>query len=40
MPTRARWLVEHFRMVRIPQEGAWFAPTFRSDETAVLTDAI
>ncbi|HEX2860293.1 MAG TPA: cupin domain-containing protein [Lacunisphaera sp.] len=30
-PLAARWIA-HFRMERIPQEQAWFAPAYRSDE--------
>ncbi len=32
LPAQAcRWIV-HFKMERIPQEGAWFAPTYLSEE--------
>lgn len=30
-PRAARW-IEHFRMELIPEEQAWFAPAYRSDE--------
>jgi uncharacterized protein len=39
MHEAAQKLIDRFTMARIPQEGAWFAPTFRSDETVVLTGA-
>ena len=32
LPAAAVRLIERFRMERIPNEGCWFAPTFRSDE--------
>lgn len=31
-PAAVAW-IRHFKMERIPQEGAWFAPAFQSDET-------
>mgnify|MGYP001413771729 CR=1 FL=1 len=39
MPAKARWLIEHFRMERIPQENAWFAPTYRSNEPVTIAGA-
>jgi predicted cupin superfamily sugar epimerase len=39
MPAAARQLIERFRMERIPQEGAWFAPTHRSGETVMIAGA-
>lgn len=32
MHEAARAIINRFKMERIPQEGAWFAPTYRSDE--------
>ena len=31
-PAAVAW-IRHFKMERIPKEGAWFAPAFQSDET-------
>ena len=36
MPAAARELIERFKMERIPREGAWFAPSYRSDESTVI----
>ena len=36
MHEAARQLIERFKMERIPQEGAWFAPTYRSDERVTV----
>jgi predicted cupin superfamily sugar epimerase len=33
LPAAAVAWIRHFKMERIPQEGAWFAPAFQSDET-------
>jgi hypothetical protein len=33
LPAAAANWIAHFKMERIPQEGAWFAPAFQSDET-------
>lgn len=33
----ARAIIDRFGMERIPQEGAWFAPSFRSDESATIS---
>jgi len=32
LPDAAARLINHFKMKRIPQEGAWFSPTYTSDE--------
>lgn len=34
MHEAARRVIDRFNMERIPQEGAWFAPSYRSNETA------
>lgn len=39
MPARARHLIERFKMELIPQEGAWFAPTYRSSEGVTVAGA-
>jgi len=36
MHEAARQLIGRFKMERIPQEGAWFAPTYRSEETVTI----
>ncbi|MEY2879957.1 MAG: hypothetical protein RLZZ15_2337 [Verrucomicrobiota bacterium] len=33
----AQQLIDRLRMTRIPQEGPWFAPTFRADESVAFT---
>jgi hypothetical protein len=35
----ARQLIERFKMELIPQEGAWFAPTYRSNEDVTIAGA-
>jgi predicted cupin superfamily sugar epimerase len=39
MHEAARQLIDRFNMERIPQEGAWFAPTFRSTEEVSVAGA-
>lgn len=39
MPAKARELIAHFQMARIPQEGAWFAPAYRSTEEVTVVGA-
>ncbi len=39
MHEAAKKLIDRFQMARIPQEGAWFAPTYRSDEHVTVTGA-
>ena len=39
MNPAAQKLIDRFKMERIPQEGAWFAPTYRSDEAVTITGA-
>lgn len=36
IPLAARQLIARFKMARIPQEGAWFAPTYRSHESVTI----
>ncbi len=36
MHEAARKLIDRFTMKRIPQEGAWFAPSYRSDERVTI----
>ncbi len=39
MHEAARQLIDRFKMERIPQEGAWFAPTYRSTEEVSVAGA-
>jgi predicted cupin superfamily sugar epimerase len=39
MHETARAIIDRFKMERIPQEGAWFAPTFRCDEPVTIAGA-
>jgi predicted cupin superfamily sugar epimerase len=39
MHEAAKKLIDRFKMERIPQEGAWFAPTYRSAELVSLAGA-
>ncbi len=39
MHEAAKKLIDRFKMERLPQEGAWFAPTYRSAETVALAGA-
>ena len=39
MHEAARQLIDRFKMERIPQEGAWFTPTYRSDERVSIAGA-
>jgi hypothetical protein len=39
MHEAARAIIDRFKMERIPQEGAWFAPSFRSDERVSIAGA-
>ena len=39
MHAAAKNLIDRFKMERIPQEGAWFAPTFRSTEKVSIAGA-
>ena len=39
MHEAAKQLIDRFKMARIPQEGAWFAPTYRSSETVAVAGA-
>lgn len=36
MHEAAKKIIDRFKMERIPQEGAWFAPTYRSDESVSI----
>jgi predicted cupin superfamily sugar epimerase len=36
MHAAARAIIDRFKMERIPQEGAWFAPSYRSDESTLI----
>ena len=38
MHEAAQRLLDRFKMERIPQEGAWFAPTYRSTENVTIAE--